>query len=1058
MKEQHSEFVNNYEIVRLNIRDMKGAVFTKTEEKLREERIVINSSEVVRVVTRFSPQNTKVDKAKNVKSRYPFIKDLISLKIGKAYNKYYDNLCKAREESEQGIFVLNIVKYDEEKKSTVIESIRYKRILCGSSFIRSTKELYIRETLYDDVMNVLLTGIAKDAMLPNSKRAKYSTYMGLAATNSKPVSMPNLCVVKDYKKMIKDAFDIVIQKDLGENKFLYEVKNFIDTKKESEEEINCFDGAGIVSYERACIWAKELGLDYVPASFQIRVLPGIKGNLYTFPVTEYIEYLESLGMQDKLTICDLWGDMVDVKEKKIDVFLTESQFKFHAQFQNFEQWKNAFEKGHKHNRNVYYRTFNICDYSKDISELKSEVWSAYQPLQTIDLLEDEIKEITEPTVEKLRLIYTDVNEFLKYRGLLDETEAAESRQFITKDSRVPYYYQALKMDDSLQYDSYIRKKIKADLESLKKRILSGKILLDGNYQTAIPDLLALMEHIFGLEVVGALNKWEVYSNYWLNKGIDKISIWRNPHIACEWCNVKVVSNKKTKWFKYQMTGYVTDIYSTLALRLGTMDFDGDTVAGIHSEAIYNAVERADIHTIRLITEKKETQKKEDFCIADTDKIMYTNKLGFQNNIGEVTNKVTKLWAEYGNASSDEKEIISDNIKVMSIINQLIIDFVKTGIKVPIPENIIDKVSDLKFPEFMKYREHNYVNDQKVRANAKTYEYLLNNMEEKEEYVAKQMKYQLSKGTVDRIYCYIRNHIDDMEMEFDATTEECQFTKLMTEIPYIYNVTYKNLREKMHELQEKHNRLCGKKYYEEKADFGGDRNLQRFASFYNFCEMELSMICKEREKLLNYLIYLFYTDAEFRNCDKAILWNVFGRDICMRYQSKSELNDEILTKLKKYETKAEKQAETLKKQCSQKNIVHIKNLPNVEIVITDREIDYIAHRTDDKEAGRLMLALLVLYKKINIENDDKKRMYPVKISKGKKSEVTKNQLCKLADIYYNQFDNRIKALYDRKLIDINLSNLKIPKIYIKIPELDKFEKSYSINDINEIFYIVKEHMF
>ena len=288
-QDNNKDKIRGYEIVRLNIRDMQKDTpkFSMTKSNLNTEKIKIRSSEIVRIVTSLNPDGCKKDG-----SKYVYVKDLVILKIGKAYNKYYQCLCEERKTHKEdiGVFTLEIIEINENNNQTVLESIRYKRLLCGSSFIRNAKEMYVREELFNKVMEVLLTGIKSSALFPIDKVAKYSTYLGLAATDSKPVSMPNICVVKDFTKKIKDAFDIVKQTKNENGTLEYEVINFSDTGKETEEEVNCFDGAGIVSYERAVIWAKELGLDYVPSSFQIRVLNGIKGNLYTFPVTEYIAW------------------------------------------------------------------------------------------------------------------------------------------------------------------------------------------------------------------------------------------------------------------------------------------------------------------------------------------------------------------------------------------------------------------------------------------------------------------------------------------------------------------------------------------------------------------------------------------------------------------------------------------------------------------------------------------------------------------------------------------------------------------------------------------------
>lgn len=1061
-QESNKEKIKGYEIARLNIRDMQKDCpkFSMTQSNLNTEKIKIRTSEIVRIVTSLNPGGCKKDG-----SKYQYIKDLVILKIGKAYNKYYKCLCEDRKANKNdiGVFTLEIIEIDADKNQTVLETIRYKRLLCGSSFVRNAKEMYVREELHDKMMEVLLTGIKPNALFPIDKVAKYSTYLGLAVTDSKPVSMPNICVVKDFTKKVRDAFDIVKQTKNEKGIFEYEVINFADTGKETDEDVNCFDGAGIVSYERAAIWAKELGLNYIPASFQIRVLNGIKGNLYTFPVTEYAAYLEENNLQEHLIVQDLWETLVNIKEQNIDVFLTESQFKFHAMYNSFSEWKRAYDTDVEYNGHAYKRTFNISEVSKNADRLKDELWSAYQPLQTLDFADNDLVELAKPTVAMAGLLYTDVSEFIKYRGIAieaDMEEPGDGDKPNKESSLTPWYYKALALDDSLQYDPYIRKKIENDLESLQRRIFMGKIILNGNYQTAIPDLLALMQHICGMPVVGALKKGEIYSDYWNTKKVEKVSIWRNPHIACEWINARAVSNEDTqKWFKYQDSGIITDIYGTLALRLGTMDFDGDTVASVHSDIIYDAVERADIHTIRFIPYREENANgvKKKFHISDFERIMYTNKLGFQNNIGDVTNKVTVLWALYGDAKDEaKKKKISDSIKIMSAINQLIIDFVKTGIKVPIPKDILNMVSNAKKPAFMQNKKGRWVDDKKTEANVKNFDFVIDDMAGEngklvlDEFIRGQKKYELTNGTVDRLYKYLFGALSGIKLDFESSTEDCQFTKLLKDVPYIYNATYPKVEERLKELLKMHNIICGKKYYEEKEGAGTDDSPWRFERFYSYCENELMEICSDREIMLNYIIHLFYANGDFYNCDKAILWNVFGEDICNRYINREiNMSSDELDKLAKKEKRAKVNAEKIKEMCSNANLIHIKDLPENVIYITDTDIKYIADTIpDDKEAQRLMVALLVLYRKINVEHEKGKKK-AIRIKKGRKNEVTIYQICKLADIHYNQVYNRLKLLYEKKLIDIDLQNMKVPKITVYIPEQDKEHEEYKIVNINDI---------
>ena len=127
--------------------------------------------------------------------------------------------------------------------------------------------------------------------------------------------------------------------------------------------------------------------------------------------------------------------------------------------------------------------------------------------------------------------------------------------------------------------------------------------------------------------------------------------------------------------------------------------------------------------------------------------------------------------------------------------------------------------------------------------------------------------------------------------------------------------------------------------------------------YAFGEV-LHKLCKNRNKLLNYLIYAYYTDKEFCNADKSILWNVFGKDICSRYLNGNViLNEKKLERLKKSEEKAQEKAEKVKEMCQSANIVHIHGLEDGEIIITKNELLEIDNNIDDSVARRLMIVLL-----------------------------------------------------------------------------------------------------
>lgn len=357
---------------------------------------------------------------------------------------------------------------------------------------------------------------------------------------------------------------------------------------------------------------------------------------------------------------------------------------------------------------------------------------------------------------------------------------------------------------------------------------------------------------------------------------------------------------------------------------------------------------------------------------------------------------------------------------------------------------------------MQNKKGRWVDDSKTEANARNFNFVLAEMADKDgkmvsdEFIRGQKKYKLSNGTVDRLYKHLSESLSEIKLDFESSVQECQFTKLLKDIPYIYNATYPKVEKRLKELLNMHNVICGKKYYDEKESSCTDDSTWRYDRFYSYCENELTAICHDRNILLNYLIYLFYTNENFYNCDKAVLWNVFGEDICNRY-IREELNDshDKLAQLAKKEGKAKVRAEKIREMCSKANIIHIKELPENAVYITDTDIKYIiAAIPDDYEAQKLMIALLVLYRKINSEHKKGKEK-AIKIKKGRKNEITMYQICKLADIYYNQIHNRLKLLYEKGLIGIDLQNLKVPKITVNIPEQDKEDEEYKIVNINDI---------
>lgn len=545
------------------------AVENKIKRDRRTHMILTAESELIRIIKHLS-ENNEIVKERD------YIPDVLSLKVGRSYTAYKEKMTKS------GMVI-------------IYNGTEYKRIIVSSSHSRTQKAMLVSIDVWDKAMDILLCGL--DRNIKYKFMSKWNSYIGLAATDSIPVSMPNIVVIDDKEIFQKAKVDVVLETDTEDENGNISRKFEVENDREEDISINLFDGAGLVTVEKAGQWSKELNLDYIPASFQFRCIPCLKGKLYTMPVAEFANTIGSS------TIIDIKGKKWDLFNDKIDCILTKSQFKFHDLYDSIENWKECFEE----EIYGYKRTFNISSYDEKMSELKKTTVMAYQPLQTSSYTDNEIKKLCDATVDGYINACSSVEGFLKYRGIISDQDENDDIEW----SKFPAYYQALYYKHSLFNDEFVQKKIKQDLKSGKERAYVGKIIVSGNYQTLIPDLYALMQHAFGLEVTGLLHGNEVYSNYWNYNLYDTpwIDIIRSPHIANEHCPVQVVTSEEMeKWFRYQKTGIILSVFeNTIALKLNSADFDGDHVLTTDNRVICEAARRNNANTIHHIkTDKRKS--------------------------------------------------------------------------------------------------------------------------------------------------------------------------------------------------------------------------------------------------------------------------------------------------------------------------------------------------------------------------------------------------------------------------------------------------------------------
>ena len=567
MTDENGNSINRDKLSGEDKKKFDKAAKRKISQDKRKHMILTAESELIRII-RFLSKDSEVSKRKTKRSRIKrdYVENILSLKVGRSYTKYKDQMKNTE----------CIVTYNGRK---------YKRIIVSSSHNRTQKAMLAAENIWDKAMEILLCGINPDTEY--RFMSKWNSYIGLAATDSIPVSMPNIVVVDDKEIRMKAKADVVREIDTKDEEGNIQRKFKVLHDKVKRIPTNLFDGAGIVTAKKAVEWSKELNLDYIPASFQFRCIPCLKGKLYVMPVEEFAKEYHVRK------ITDISGKEWDLFGDKIECILTKSQFKFHDLYKSVQDWRNEFDR----EVHGYKRTFNISEYDVSYPELKDTAVMAYQPLQTLHLGENGIKKLCASTVNSYMGACSSAEGFLKFRGICDKDDKDSEVEW----SKFPSYYHAMYYNHSLFHDDFIKKKIRQDLNSTKERAFAGKITVKGNYQTLTPDLFALLQHIFGLEVTGLLKYNQIYSNYWNHhlEGTPWVDIIRSPHIAMEHSPVQAVtSGAMEKWFAYQKTGIIAGVFgNTIALKANSADYDGDHVLTVNNPVICEAAIRGFSNTI-----------------------------------------------------------------------------------------------------------------------------------------------------------------------------------------------------------------------------------------------------------------------------------------------------------------------------------------------------------------------------------------------------------------------------------------------------------------------------
>lgn len=1034
------------EIQNININDLvnKGNRIFENEiilspTKQMNSKNLASESEMHRILIHLGEKTEDGQPLKN-NSGYDIVPSFFTLDVGKNIDRYNKLIeCNGELKITNMKYVLddegNKILDEEKHYVKEVESTEtYVSTFCGAGHSRTQKNLFVQSDVIDKLNDILLCGMPKNLIY--DRPSKWNAYYAMVTTDSTPLKeTPNIVVIKDYKKIIKEKVDFVEVSGKGTNKKYNPIGHKGMKHHREPLEILPFDGAGLVTPECALKWAKELncksskGKFYLPSCFQFRAIPGIKGEVMVFDLKRFAKE------KHVSKIVDLGGRQWDIFKDKIDVILTESQFKFWKQYVDedrkfdYKLWRDEFDK----ECHGYKRTFNIVSYGVHPDDLSKKIMLSYQPEQTINFTDKEIQEASKMGIDIYRKVVSNVDEFLKYRSLIEISDE-NGEEIENIDKYTPPYYVALLHNKDLFYDEYVHKKIEDDIEKLRNNLLSGKLFVHGNYQVFMPDLYGLAEWTFhdelGHEPQGLLKKpYHIYSDWWNEIGSTKIDMIRNPAVGMEHRICHLRNNRELKkWYKYQTTGIVTGMYDALALVLGNADFDGDVVCGFDNKQFIDAAQRefkaGNGRLVVKVESEKKTAVKNCVCISDRAALMKVNQMSFKNSIGSVIDRETDLWS----CVHEDERRIRDFIMIGVIVGGETIDFAKTGENAEFPKEMKDFFKTCKRGYWMRYLAKN-------RADAIAEEKAIKKAiiaGKSEQEIEKIRKFKDYDCNMNRLCHYAEKQIADIDEKY-----------LLKASDYVYKFNYRKylLRSqppisrkvyRMVQVLQKEYREISEKYRKESLKSKSQQKAAsyKFRWFYDKCRTELLMLVPDINKLIDMLVIIYYGDkkngSKFLNLEKDILWNAFPNEMIARCSDENISTDIDFTKLEEHHRKNVEYAKRQKDKRVDRKKVIIKSIEsntqykNECVVLTKEDRKCINNLIDNAymnkmvrkdnviKLKRILTMLIYLSRKCVNEKGD---IQWIKKQNNVPDELTDITLERLTDVNHKYMDSAI-ALFER----------------------------------------------
>lgn len=580
--------------------------------------------------------------------------ELVAIQVGKTVKnpveeerlEKYFYLADGKYQAKDNIGVLNSVadlRRELYENGFYCDGIKYIRFKRSSGSSRVGKCLFIDEKLYSRIHKWECCGLKiKDDS--DIDLAAFEAYISLTLSSiidTVEIKPENILVIDDYHSVFKDTAAAVT----------YDNGNLHTSNEEVEIDNSIWDGQTLMDYSLFGNY-RRYGMLLLRNRF-------FKTAAFS---THIQEFFNDYGITE---VSQLNGFTLAKDIKDIKLITTPSSVKY-LKFGTIEQWLENLEP-----------TFGIVKHEKPTHYFDGRlVQTHYQLLNTLQLSYEEVERLLAESFEyMLNLRYNPavVRHHIKY----PENPKVDLDHIATKNDVV---YQLLGLNDKFVDTRIYHDFLKELLTSFKKNLMSGHVLVNGNYSTLFGNpfemLLQSIGKFDGTSELGVGNIHNIRFEY-----DTTILGSRSPHICAG--NIllsKNVANENIdKYFHLtEEIVCVNSINENLLQRLNGCDYDSDTLLLSNNQLLIQAAMRnydKFLVPTSLIEAVKTKRLYNNIDKSDLDIRTSVNKIGEIVNLSQELN--TLFWDNlYNGKSFEDNEDIYKDIAKLSILSGIEIDKAK----------------------------------------------------------------------------------------------------------------------------------------------------------------------------------------------------------------------------------------------------------------------------------------------------------------------------------------------------------------------------------------------